>query len=92
MAMTYIGDFGNVENDSNEQQISRYNFESVSDEEEGLESDGVHCVIEATQINESAALKSIGLGNGSNNKGKGKPGRKARWTDGLYHRSSGHNL
>ena len=47
-----------------------------------MESDGVHCVIEATQMNESAALKSIGLGNGSNKKGKGKPGRKARWMDG----------
>ena len=82
MAATYLGDFGNEEKEHDVQQISRYNFKSVSDEEEGLESDDGDNIIEATQINESAARKSIGLGNGSNRKGKGKPGRKARWTDG----------
>ena len=80
LAATYLDDFGNEEKECNEQQISRYNFDSVSDEEEGLESDDGNNIIEATQINESAARKSIGLGNGSNRKGKGEPGRKA--TDG----------
>ncbi len=81
MAATYLGDFGNEEKEHDVQQISRYNFKSVSDEEEGLESDDGDNIIEAKQINESAARKSIGLGNRSNRKGEGKPGRKARWTD-----------
>ncbi len=48
-----------------------------------MESDDGDNIIEASQINESAARKSIGLGNGGNRKGKENPGRKARLTDDL---------
>ncbi len=52
MAAMYLGDFGNEENECSEQQSSSYNLESVSDEEEGLESDDGDDIIGATQIYE----------------------------------------
>lgn len=80
MAATYQGDL-DLENESYEQQTSRYSDESYqSAPEESLESDGAEEVI-GKKINESATLKGLGQGICGRKKNKGKPGRKAKWTD-----------
>ena len=80
MAATYQGDF-DLENESYEQQTSRYSDESdQSAPEESLDSDGTEEVI-GKKINESATLKGLGSVICGRKKSKGKPGRKAKWTD-----------
>eukprot|EP00112_Aurelia_sp_Birch-Aquarium-sp1_P001321 Seg11396.2 transcript_id=Seg11396.2/GoldUCD/mRNA.D3Y31 product="hypothetical protein" protein_id=Seg11396.2/GoldUCD/D3Y31 len=80
MAATYQGDL-DLENESYEQPTSRYSDESYqSAPEESLESDGAEEVI-GKKINESATLKGLGQGICGRKKNKGKPGRKAKWTD-----------